>query len=112
MIRVRWPAKALEDRRGDSPVLWVDRTAAYAPSPDVRFTESEDMGTILDLRGERYYGLGGVGARIWRLLEGGETLPSVVDRLAEEYDAPRERLDADAEAFVADMVRRGFMVKR
>ena len=111
-MRLKWPAMTLERFRGEMLAMRVDRAAEYVPSPDVQFTESEDQGTVLDLRGERYYGLGVVGARIWRLLEGGATLIEVVDRLAEEYDAPREQLDADAEAFVSDMIRRGFVVER
>lgn len=70
----------------------VDR---FLPSPSVRSAVHGDRTILLDLRGERYYGLDEVGTRVWALLQQGADVPAIVARLGEEYDAPSERLQAD-----------------
>lgn len=40
------------------------------------------------------------GARIWELLPQAETAEDIVDALAEEYDAPRETIQADVAEFL------------
>jgi hypothetical protein len=66
-----------------------------APSPFVHSTLHGGRTILLDLRRERYYGLDDVGTRVWALLKEGVDVPAIVARLGEEYDAPRERLQAD-----------------
>lgn len=64
-------------------------------SPLVRSAVHGDRTILLDLRRERYYGLDEVGSRVWALLKEGADVSAIVERLGEEYDAPRERLQAD-----------------
>lgn len=65
------------------------------PSPSVRSALHGDRTILLDLRRERYYGLDEVGSQVWELLRKGFDVPAIVTHLSEEYDAPRERLQAD-----------------
>jgi hypothetical protein len=65
------------------------------PSPSVWSAVHGDRTILLDLRRERYYSLDEVGTRIWALLREGADVPAIVSRLSEEYEAPRERLEAD-----------------
>jgi hypothetical protein len=44
---------------------------------------------------------------VWALLEEPATIDAVVDELAQEFDAPRERIAGDVEGLLADLVRRG-----
>jgi len=67
----------------------------------------EDRTIVLDLRRGRYRALEAMGSRIWELLERPLRPDEIVDRLAEEYEAPRTRIDADARAFLADLGRTG-----
>ena len=65
---------------------------------DVLISNLQDESVILNLDSERYYGLDEVGSRIWKLLKEGADIPAIVERLAEEYDVTRERLEADVTA--------------
>jgi len=63
----------------------------------------EDEVVLLDLKSEQYFGLDPVGTRIWALLPESDSLTTVVDRLCNEYDAPRERIEADLLALIASL---------
>lgn len=67
---------------------------------------------LLDPVGGEYFGLDEVGARIWDLLPAHPTAAGLAERLTEEYDAPRERLEADAAAFLGELARLGLVARR
>jgi hypothetical protein len=73
----------------------ADAMLRLVPSPFVHSALHGGRTILLDLRRERYYGLDEVGTRVWALLKEGADVPAIVDLLGEEYDAPRERLEAD-----------------
>lgn len=69
-----------------------------------RFTVSEDVVVrevsgelvLLDLNSGQYFGLDVVGARIWELLsDAPRNLNEICDQIESEFDAPRERIEAD-----------------
>ena len=62
-------------------------------SDDVLAQEVGDEVVLLDLAGERYFGLDPVGTRIWALLPDAASLGAVLDNLCAEFDAPRERIE-------------------
>ena len=72
----------------------------FAHAPDVRSAVHADRTVLLDLRRERYYSLDDVGTRIWALLGEGADVPAMIERLAEEFDAPADRIAADVDAFL------------
>jgi hypothetical protein len=53
-----------------------------------------------------------VGAAIWEMCDGGHTIDQMVDRLAEDYDGERSRIDRDARAFLTELVRLGLIDRR
>jgi hypothetical protein len=55
---------------------------------------------LLDLAGERYYGLNRVGTRVWQLLAQPTTLADIHRTLCAEFDAPAERIEQDLLALV------------
>jgi len=59
---------------------------------------------VLDLHGGVYYGLNGVGARVWQLLQAPTRLDRVVATLAAEYDVDRDRCEADVQTLVEQLV--------
>ena len=71
--------------------------------------ESAGEAVLLDLASERYFGLDPVGTRIWALLDQGQPLQQVLDALCDEYDAPRERLQEDLLALVAELSEAGLV---
>jgi hypothetical protein len=58
---------------------------------------------ILDIESGTYFGLNEVGARIWEMLESGETLEAVCARLLEEFEVSREQLQGDVLALVDEL---------
>jgi Coenzyme PQQ synthesis protein D (PqqD) len=58
---------------------------------------------LLDYDRGIYYGLNGIGARVWQLLAGGATIDEVIARLTDEYDVARATLEADVAALLRDL---------
>lgn len=59
---------------------------------------SQDDGgeaVLLDLAGERYFGLNTVGTRIWQLMSQPITLRELHEALCAEFDASPERIERD-----------------
>lgn len=92
----------------------TDAAPADAPfrrSGHVVSTGEGDRTVLLDpVRGE-YFGLDEVGTRIWELLPEHPTAAALGDRLFNEYDAPPERLRADAAALLGKLAGLGLVVR-
>ena len=75
----------------------------YRHSDGVAQAAHADHVVVLDQTGARYYGFDQVGARIWNLLEHHVTADDIVDRIVSEYDAPRDEIKADVDAFIGQL---------
>lgn len=64
---------------------------------------------LLNFDTESYYGLDEVGARMWEVLSQSPTIQAGVDQLLEEFDVDPERLRADVEALVGNLVEGGLV---
>lgn len=87
----------------------MDSHAAFAPAPDVVIRDLGGEAVILDLATGTYFGLNDSGTRMWQLIEEHRTLSVVVERLAEEFDTPIERLEMDLHALVERLVAKGLL---
>lgn len=65
---------------------------------------------LLNLDNEEYYGLDGVGTRLWELIEAGTTFGQAVEALLDEYGVEREALVADLTAITFDLQRNGLLL--
>jgi ornithine carbamoyltransferase len=61
---------------------------------------------ILNLADEVYYGLDGVGARVWTLLEEPRTVAELASAVSAEYEVDAETAERDLLALVADLAGR------
>ena len=84
-----------------------DRTAVV--SAEQLSTELGDEVVILGLKDSIYYGLHGVGTRIWQLLQTPHTLNDIVDVIVAEYDVDRETATGDLERLLDDLRSRGLV---
>ena len=75
--------------------------STFVLSKDAVFRELDGEAVILDLNAGTYFGLNGVGTRIWQLIERHGRLAAVFDDLCREYDAPPDVLEQDLLALVA-----------
>ena len=65
---------------------------------------------LLNLDNEQYYGLEGVGSRLWELIEAGTTFGQAVETLSGEYGVEREVVVADLTAVIADLQTNGLLL--
>lgn len=87
-----------------------DPTAARVrASASVVAAERDGHTVLLDLRGERYFGLDESGTRFWAVLAPGSTIMEAAEQLAAEYEAPVEVIAADARAFVERLTAAGLL---
>ena len=78
-------------------------------SPDVMLQEVGGEGVLLDLKSESYFGLDGVGTRIWRLVEDDGHLQVVHARLLDEYDVEPARLEDDLREWIGRLAEAGLV---
>ena len=62
-----------------------------------------------DLKTELYLGLDAVSARTWQVLTSGGSLQQAYDTLLAEFEVQPERLRADLEEFVQELMRLGLV---
>ncbi len=79
---------------------------------DVLVQELQGESVLLNMQTGRYFGLDGVGTRMWTALTTAESLRAACDNLAEEYDVERERLERDLRALVEKLVEHGLVEVR
>lgn len=73
---------------------------------------STDLGgefIILSLVDEVYYGLDGVGARIWELIQEPRTVAFLSQTICDEYDVEADRCANDIETLLTDLSERGLI---
>jgi hypothetical protein len=65
---------------------------------------------LLSLVDERYYGLDGVGTRLWEIVGERTTFGATVEALLAEYDVERDVLTRDLTAVVLDLRANGLLI--
>jgi hypothetical protein len=89
--------------RSRSPGEHQRREGKLLPARQVVSTAHGSRTVLLDSRSGHYYGLDEVGSRIWDLAEAGFSAESIVEELAQEYDAPPEKLRRDVDNFITEL---------
>ena len=69
----------------------------------------DDETVLLDLESGMYFGLDGVGKRIWESVADGKTLGDVAAIITAEYDVDESQALADVIAFASDLIERGLL---
>lgn len=93
--------------------------ASYVVSEQGRLRISEDVvfevvageAVLLHLGTGVYFTLNPTGTRFWQLVEEGEDLDRVRERMLAEFDVPAERLVADLERLVGELEAKGLLVR-
>ena len=66
---------------------------------------------LLDLESGMYFGLDGVGQRVWELIGEDLALREIVAVIVSEYEIEHSEAQADVIAFVHDLVERGLLAE-
>lgn len=78
-------------------------------SPQVISQEVAGETVLLDLESECYFGLDGVGTRIWQLIGDSGELLTIYNTLLEEYDVDEAQLLADLETLITEACGQGLI---
>ena len=81
-------------------------------SPDVISQEVSGETVLLDLESEHYFGLDGVGTRIWQLIGETNDLSAIYQTLLAEYEVPADRLQQDLAQLLAEIEKLGLITLR
>jgi coenzyme PQQ biosynthesis protein PqqD len=81
----------------------MTRDSRPTPLAEVIVQRAGDAQVLLHTGTGQYYTLDDVGGRIWALCDGQRTVADIVSRLCDEYDAPREQIEADALELLTDL---------
>ena len=87
------------------------RDALLRFNPDVIFRELAGESVVLDLSSGRYFGLNGVGTRVWQLIGQGEPVEALLRAVAAEYQADAPTIERDVLALLDDLTTRGLVVE-
>ncbi len=60
---------------------------------------------LLNLDSGHYYSLDEVGSRVWELCDGARTVPEIVSRICQEYDAATDRVEQDVSELLAELAK-------
>jgi hypothetical protein len=80
------------------------------PSVSVREIETRDGAVLLDVQQGLCLSLTPVAARIWGLLKLNHSLDEIADRVAFEFQVPRDRVYADAKEFLGRLSQQGLLI--
>jgi hypothetical protein len=73
--------------------------------------EVGDESVMLDLEKGTYFGLDPVGTRVWQMLAEGKAPAEIPGALAEEFDAPRERIEEDVIRLLGELLAQGLLIR-
>ncbi|MGF1574968.1 MAG: PqqD family protein [Cyanophyceae cyanobacterium] len=71
--------------------------------------EVAGMAVILHTRSGNYFSLNEVGARIWELLQQGQSMGSIFNILQEDYEVSQQQCEQDLVKLVMDLKDQGFV---
>jgi hypothetical protein len=72
-------------------------------------TDLGDEFVILGRKDDTYFGVNGVGARVWELIQQPQTFHSLVATIADEFDVENERCKADIGSFLEELSNRAII---
>jgi len=77
--------------------------------PQVVFCSLADGGVLLNLSQGVYFGLDGIGARIWELLQTPQSRAELTEALLNEYDVSAEQCGKSVDSFLEQMRAQGLV---
>lgn len=81
----------------------------YRRNPDLIGATIDDELVMMSVEHGQYYGLGGVGPRVWELLAVPRPLSALVDQILDEYEVQRDVCERDLRGFLEQMEKLGLI---
>ena len=89
--------------------MQLDTKLSIPPQVMSRLVGDETV--LLDLASGVYFGLDGVGKRIWDAVGEGRSIGEIAAIITAEFEVDEVRAQADVVAFTSDLVERGLLVQ-
>jgi len=85
----------------------VDSQTRLQRSMNATYQVVADEAILIHMKTGVYYSLNQVGTLFWQLLDGSRSVADCATALAQEYNAPRDEIQADLIELGDDLVREG-----
>lgn len=82
----------------------------FATNDAVMYAELDGEAVLLNIETGVYFGLDPLGTQIWQSLAEGVDPDEIIERLLDEYEVERSRVQADVRAFLENLQRNGLIV--
>lgn len=88
---------------------FINDAGRFIQNPDISAADMDGDTVMLDIERGEYFGLGGVGSRVWELLAQPSTLSALVARLCNEFEVEAAVCDKDIRAFLSYLYEHGLI---
>lgn len=86
-----------------------NREARVVPTDEYISTTIDGEEVILHMESGIYFGVDGVGARIWDLAASEPTVSDIEATIHEEFDVERDRVESDVQTFLSELESAGLV---
>lgn len=88
-----------------SPMPKMPAPPRFVRNPDLIAADMDGELVMMSLERGTYFGLGGVGSRVWNLLETPQTQDVLIATICAEFDTDAPTCAADLQPFLDDLLR-------
>jgi hypothetical protein len=78
-------------------------------NPRLIATGMDSESVMMSIERGNYYGIGGVGLRVWDIFEHPATIAEIALTICAEYDADQAACQADLRAFAGNLIKNGLV---
>lgn len=79
-------------------------------NPDLIATNMDGDTVMMSIERGEYYGVGGVGTRVWELLEKPMNLSELIAAICAEFEVDEATCQADMERFIRELMDNGMVL--
>lgn len=82
----------------------------FVRNPDLIATDMDGDTVMMSIEHGKYYGVSGVGTRIWELLEKPTTPSQIIISICKEFEVDETTCRADVERFITELIDNGMVL--
>lgn len=94
------------------PITKLSLDTQLTRNPDLIATDMDGDTVMMSIARGEYYGIGGVGSRVWELLEQPISLSTIVGMICKEFDVDEPTCQADMVRFLGELQEHGLVTVR
>jgi hypothetical protein len=89
----------------------LTRDTTVKRNPQLIAADMDGDTVMMSIESGEYFGLGGVGTRVWELIDTPRTLAQLTQTICAEYEVDAATCEADISRFLADLLANGLAVR-